>query len=368
MADSAPGLERSIDPNGYSPITSGNRGSADRSPRPAFLPIDAHDSDQAKIATLIQLAKQNLETGNDAEAEGLFRKAFEIGDRVLGPDDPQLNFLLNDLTRLYLRQSAYASAEPLLLRLLEMKRSKGDDHPEVATVLASLASVRQSLGHHESAEQLWRRVLDIRERTLAPNHFAIATALERLGDACAARGKTQEALAAFQRALIIRERTLGGEHPSVRVSRERIADLELQASEDSIEPTTADAVHGRERFRLLSGESIAVTAPAPVPAPFEKIQVPHSRTATAVMGLPLADPAENDEVPDASADLPLNAAPSRVPGTTSGALPYRDALESIREELERPYETRTVGDRTKTAGSFRSAAASAGSSISRASG
>src|SRR5450756_1108520 len=120
-----------------------------------------------------------------------------------------LMLLLNDLTRIYLRQSAYAAAEPLLLRLLEMTRNKGEDHPEVATVMASLATVRQALGRHESAEHLWRRVLDIRERTLAPNHFAIATALEHFGESCAARGKIREALAAFQRAHTIRERTLG---------------------------------------------------------------------------------------------------------------------------------------------------------------
>src|SRR5205814_4996200 len=99
-------------------------------------------------------------------------------------------------TRLYLKQSEYSSAEPLLLRLLDLKRSKGEDHPEVATVLASLASVRQALGMHESAEQLWRRVLDIRERTLAPNHFATASALEHLGGSCAARGKLEEVLLA----------------------------------------------------------------------------------------------------------------------------------------------------------------------------
>ncbi len=342
MADSATGLERNIDPNGYSPIASGNRGSPDRKSRSAILPVDSNDSHQADIATLIQLAKQKLETGSDAEAEELFRKALEIGDRVLGADDPQLNFLLNDLTRLYLRQSAYASAEPLLLRLLEMKRSKGDDHPEVATVLASLASVRQSLGHHESAEQLWRRVLDIRERTLAPNHFAIATALERLGDACAARGKVREALAAFERALMIRDRTLGSEHPSVRVAQERIADLELQESEDSLEPASPEPIPARGRFRLLSGESVPAAAPvttveAAVPAPREQTVVPPVKRATVVIDHPFADlPATENEAPARA-----QPAASQPPDT----MPYLPVLETIREELENPYEGVTLGER-----------------------
>ncbi|MEO8578757.1 MAG: tetratricopeptide repeat protein [Gemmatimonadales bacterium] len=385
MADSATGLERSVDPNAYSPIAGGNRGSADRTARAAIQPIDMRAGHQADIATLIQLAKQNLETGNDADAEELFRKALEIGDRVLGAEDPQLNFLLNDLTRLYLRQSAFASAEPLLLRLLEMKRSKGDDHPEVATVLASLANVRQALGHHESAEQLWRRVLDIRDRTLAPNHFAIATALERLGDACAARGKTREALAAFQRALIIRERTLGGEHPSVRVAQERIADLELQASEDSLEPMSQEPLPARERFRLLSGESAPLASPvtaveAPVTIPHEKIPANAVKKATAVIDHPFADlPATvteasaqaepvGSQIPDTKNATPFQlpaamiaaaaqypapapkttepAQPSAATSQTPEAMPYRPILETIREELENPYEGVSLAERT----------------------
>jgi tetratricopeptide (TPR) repeat protein len=203
-----------------------------------------------------------LEMGNDAEAEECFRKALEIGDRTLGPDHPDLILLLNDLTRIYLGRSAYTAAEPLLLRLLEMKRNKGEDHPEVATVMASLATVRQALGRHESAEQLWRRVLDIRERTLAPNHFAIATALEHFGDSCAARGKIHEALAALRRAHTIRERTLGSDHSSLRSSRERIADLQLQASDASLDPGSgAGPTSSPDMYRLLSGEPLALAAP-----------------------------------------------------------------------------------------------------------
>src|SRR5690242_9657905 len=249
MADSAPGLERIFDRAPYSPIPSGPPGKADVSQY-----HDTAEAAQAELASLIRLGTLKQEAGSFAEAEECFRRALEIGDRTFGPQNPDLIILLNDLTRLYLKQSAYGSAEPLLLRLLELKRSKGEDHPEVATVLASLASVRQALGMHESAETLWRRVLDIRERTLAPNHFATASALEHLGDACAARGKNHEALSAFQRALTIREKTLGNEHPSLRTARERIADLQLQASDDMFEPTSlADAPSTPERYRLLSG-------------------------------------------------------------------------------------------------------------------
>src|SRR3954463_6254089 len=245
MADPAIGIDRDIATTGYSPFVGGIRPL-----RSGGQPAGVSDPGVKDLAGLIQLGIAKLDAGADAEATDAFRKALEIGDQTLGADSPDLILILNDLTRLYLKQARHADAEPLLLRLLEMKRSKGEDHPEVATVLASLAGVQQALGRHESAEQLWRRVLEIRERTLAPNHFAIATALEHLGDACAARGNIREALPAFQRALTIRERTLGDTHPSVRTSKERIADLQLQAADDSLDPSSASAPLALDRYRL----------------------------------------------------------------------------------------------------------------------
>ena len=186
---------------------------------------------------LIRLGTLKQELGQPAQAEHLLTEALAVGERHVATDQTAVVVALNELSRFYLRQSAFARAEPLLVRLLDIKRAKGEQHPEVATVLAGLAVVRQGLGDYASTEKLYRRALEIREKSLAPNHIAIATTLEHLGDTCAARGKLGEALALYQRALPMRERTLGVSHASVRKSRERIADLELQVAEDSGEAT-----------------------------------------------------------------------------------------------------------------------------------
>jgi TonB family protein len=338
MADAAIGFERSIDnTTGYSPIPGGDRGTG-----MARAGIPAADANNLDFDSLIRLGAQKLELGNEADAEGYFRKALEAGDRTLGPDHPDLVLVVNDLTRLYLKRGDHSAAETLLLRLLDMKRSKGDDHPEVGTVLASLAAVRQALGRHESAEQLWRRVLEIRERTLAPNHFAIATALEHLGDSCAARGNIREALSVFQRAQTIRERTLGSDHASLRTSRERIADLLLQASEDSLEPVRSAAIAPPpEKYRLLSGEPPAAVPQTPAQPP--KTSGPTSRKAAFVIPRQFSEETEarKDDLAEgggATASPPLML--------QSNAPPYRDALDSIREEFERPTETGTFALRS----------------------
>ncbi len=371
MAEPATGLERGFEHAAYSPIPTSPQ-------RPDDMPQGAESvvAPQSELAALIRLGTLKQEAGSYSEAEQCFRSALEIGDRIFRPEDPDLLILLNDLTRLYLKQSAYASAEPLLLRLLELKRTKGEDHPEVATVLASLAAVRRALGMHESAEQLWRRVLDIRERTLAPNHFATASALEHLGDACAARGKIREALSAFQRALTIREKTLGSEHPSLRVARERIADLQLQASDDMLDTSVGDTPPAPERYRLLSGDiappKLAISSAPPAAPPQSRVSGSASaRTSVATEAKPQREkkstlvipltytppaapaidgPAETENGQTAVVPIPL-VDPSAAGGEESSGLGtvtlnYRDALESIREDLEAPFGVEKIGERT----------------------
>jgi tetratricopeptide (TPR) repeat protein len=326
MAEPTMSYERSIESAGIA-LASGDHASAERALRAAIHVVEALDDSHIELASaLTKLGTLKQELGSHGEAEEFFQRALtilerdlgadhlglvsalkglgttrllqgsaesaepllaralSISQRHLGDDHPDQVILLNDLTRLYLKQSAHAFAEPLLLRLLELKRHKGDDHPEVATVLASLASVRQALGRHESAEHLWRRVLGIRERTLAPNHFSLATTLEQLAQTCAARGKLTEAVHLYQRAVSIREATLGRDHPSVRSSRERIADLELQASEASMDLGDVPLPVTAERPRVLTDEALGL-----VPYPVEPVLSAHP--APAAPAAPQAAPA-----------------------------------------------------------------------------
>lgn len=386
MVDSTQSYEHALEAAGTA-LAAGDRPTAERAFRAAIRAIEGVEGGQLELAsTLIRLGSLKQEAGSFEEAEELFRRALNVTERALGPEDlglvpaltglgasrilrgapdeaapvidraltigekklgashPDLVILLNDVTRMYLKQSAFTFAEPLLMRLLAIKRGKGEDHPEVATVLASLAQVHQALGRHEKAEQLWRRVLSIREQTLAPNHFAIATAFEHLADTCAARGKVREALQLFQRALAIRELTLGAEHASLRSSRERIADLQLQASEDSHD--AGDAIPATpNRYRLPSGQPLGYSVSV-VPAPERAVAPPHREMAsppppTARMAPPTPTPPpmaatvafEEEDFSTPDADEPSAEATAQAK-----AVPYLNTLLAIQDELEEDGE------------------------------
>ena len=293
--------------------------------------------DLALVPPLTSLGALRIARGRPEDAEPLLTRALEISERTLGRDHPDLVVLLNNLSRHYLKQSAYTFAEPLLLQLYSIKRAKGEDHPEVATVLASLAAVREALGRHDAAEQLWRRVLDIRERTLAPNHFATATAIEHLADTCAARGKLGEALQLFQRALEMRELTLGAEHPSLRVSRERIADLQLQGSEESFDLGAAEPLPGFSDWHLPPAPEVLPSAeltPPTRPAIARASEVePQRPTTRAPESAPRAAPKRADApaiamVPDAPPAAAVRAPAARPAFTVAADAPPAAAVRA----------------------------------------
>jgi TonB family protein len=322
-------------------------------------------------ASLITLGELKQKIGNYAEAEELFRSALRkvelegapddpsivpalsglIANHVLGGsgdeteqlverlstiaqsvgDDPDIVLVLNDLVRLCLNESAYEVAEPLLLCLLELKKSKGEERPEVATVLASLAVVRQALGQHESAEELWRRVVEIRERTLAPNHFAITSALEHLAASCAARGNVSEAIQLFQRAHTIRAVTLGVDHRSLRFSRERIADLQLQARELADLDTRADAAAAGKALRVGARKRR------------DRVSIAPMREDDAPAAVATAQPIERDVSPaptreDAAGLAAATVMTGDLPVSPKATVPFGDRVESVLKELDNVYE------------------------------
>jgi len=348
MVDLATAYERSIEAAGVA-LASGDRTNAERALRAAIQSAEKLDGSTLDLAdALIKLGTLKLEMGSLDEAAPLLARALTISEKQLGEDHPDLVILLNELSRLYLKQGAHGLAEPLLLRLLAIKRSKGEDHPEVATVLASLAAVHQALGRHEAAEQLWRRVLAIRERTLAPNHFSLATTLEHLAETCAARGKVVEALDHFQRALSIRELTLGSDHASLRSSRERIADLQLQASEESLDhPDVTPPQIDKPRLQLSDSlRHSAFSAP-----PAEKSAARPQRETPLVLERPTPSWSRTED--KVASPLPSSVAIREATSSTPSmpaTVPYLNVLMNIKDELDEEEEEGIADVRTPAPG------------------
>ena len=221
---------------------------------------------------LIDAARRASNQGNRGEAERLLIEALVTGERAFGAEHPSLGTVLNELGRLYIRQSQHEHAEEVLERLLRITKSKGEDHPDVATALAGLALVKRALGDDAAAEQLYRDALRIRERALAPQHMATVVTMEQLSEICAARNNVAEALALLQRALPTREAALGVDHTTVRTLRARIAELELRALASTFAATAPKHIYETPAV-------VPAVAPMRTPTPGASVATPSGAPA-----------------------------------------------------------------------------------------
>ena len=77
----------------------------------------------------MEAARLALSRGERATAEQLLEEALETGERCFGADHPSLGAVLNELSRLYIRQSNHARAEAVLERLLRITQTRARSTP-----------------------------------------------------------------------------------------------------------------------------------------------------------------------------------------------------------------------------------------------
>lgn len=218
------------------------------------------------LTSINNLAALYVSRGALDEAEPLLKRAMGASAKRVESAQTDLGVNLNNLARLYFKRGDYRQAEPLLTQLLTLKRPYGPEHPEVATVLVSLAKVRHALGKPDQAERLWRRVLIVRERQLPVSDPAVLQAMDGLSDSLAALGKHVAALDLRERGLKAREDTMGADHPTVTQQRARVD--EARAAAAAAVATTTVPIRVRRSAEIKPVASgLTPTMAMPIQAP-----------------------------------------------------------------------------------------------------
>jgi CHAT domain-containing protein/Tfp pilus assembly protein PilF len=140
-------------------------------------------------------------------------------------------------------------AEPLYKRALDIyEKTLDKDHPLIANSLNNLAALYRAQGMYGEAEPLLKRALAIREKALDKDHPDIATTLNSLALLYASQGKHREAEPLLKRALNIQEKALGKDHPDTALSLNSLAALyKTQGKYAEAEPLFKRALDIRER-------------------------------------------------------------------------------------------------------------------------
>lgn len=186
----------------------------------------------AEAARLDGLATLLIDMDAFPEAQELFERALAIGERVLGPDHPNVARTLGNLAILSMHMGAPGRARALLERVLAIHEAAlGPEHPLVADTLNNLSIFRQVAGEYAEARALAERALAIKERAVGPDHPDVAGYLNNLANLLETTGAHAQARALHERGLALTERAFGPDHPHVAQSLFNLATVLIATGE-----------------------------------------------------------------------------------------------------------------------------------------
>jgi tetratricopeptide (TPR) repeat protein len=147
-------------------------------------------------AILHNLGVADFRLGRVDDAESALRRALEIRERALGPEDPNTLDTLQNLAELNFLRGRLAAAETYYTRsytACEKLHPGEPGHPGCIKALEGLALVYRSLGRFTEAEKAFSGLIAALESTGAPPDFRVAAAREGLADLYAGEARYSRA-------------------------------------------------------------------------------------------------------------------------------------------------------------------------------
>jgi tetratricopeptide (TPR) repeat protein len=179
----------------------------------------------AYVCTIFAAYRQTV-LGDFAAARPLYQRALAIGEKTRGPEHPDVATSLNNLAEFLRETRDFTAARPLYQRALAIRdNALGAEHPDVAASLNNFALLLRDTGDYADARPLFERALSINEKVYGAVHPNMATGLNNLATLLLDTGDFAAARPLYERAIAIGERTLGPEHPSVATSLNNLAEL-----------------------------------------------------------------------------------------------------------------------------------------------
>ena len=187
-------------------------------------PATEQDRSLEEARSLLAQSVRSRVARNFVQALESGKRALEIREGLLGPQNPAVADCISNVSEIYRAQEEFAQAEPLQRRALEIRKSVlGAEHPAVATSLSLLAGLYHQKGDFARAEEMYQSALAIREKVFGPDHSQVALTLNNLGAVYFSRGALSKAAPLYQRALEIREKTLDPDHIEIADSLNNLA-------------------------------------------------------------------------------------------------------------------------------------------------
>ena len=204
------------------------------------------------------------------EALPLAKRALQIREKLLPPNDPRVATSLSYLGDVYIAKRDYKAAREIVARLLQVQEVRfGPNDVNLASTLDRLALLHFRAGNSREAEAAYSRALALREKSFGANSPQVAQTLHALGEFYRSKHDFDRAASNYRRALLI----FGESSDSTSADYERTSDAFACLAYDHKKPGVFKEIEAtRRRFareegvgdshEILNGR--ALTMPQPV--------------------------------------------------------------------------------------------------------
>lgn len=197
----------------------------------------------AQQAAGLEEAKQLSATTVELYREGKYqkalepaRRALEIRERILGPENEAVTNALGSLAAVYLALNNLKEAGPLYQRLLKLyEKQYGPESLKVAKLLEVLGQVSFAQNENSRTEDYYARSLAIREKLYGTESDELAPMLYTLAEFYQATEHYDKAEPLYQRAVAIREKVFGHAHEKTAEALDRYTCLKWKMNKEEKE-------------------------------------------------------------------------------------------------------------------------------------
>ena len=162
--------------------------------------------------------------GRYEDAKWQLRRAIELRQRELGPDDPATLKSMNDLAVIYTKANEPDKAVPLFEEVLRKRKVRlAPDHPHMLISINNLAGAYYETGDFQKALPLYDQAYELSKATLGPDDRNTLKTMSNLARAWRAVGNLPKALPLYKQALEKSRSTLSPDHPDTLTRMNNLA-------------------------------------------------------------------------------------------------------------------------------------------------
>ncbi len=164
--------------------------------------FDKGGEDNDALGTaFLRLAERHFEQGNYKDAQVIYERVLVHKLNELGPESPELVEDYNNLALVLSVQGLFDKAEPFMRRAVSLYETAPKVEPlPLADYLHSLGTVYFKLNKFAEAEEVYRRVLELRRENLSDTHQDIGRTLVDYAKVVKQLGQTEKAEAIYKKA------------------------------------------------------------------------------------------------------------------------------------------------------------------------